>query len=145
MSEPSRRTGRHRHRDDGEPTSTWRLHGHGPAAQASTRVQRILLAVLVPVALATLAGVWLTWPDDEPRRSGADLGFGQRPAYGEVLETATAPCTSGAAPVVGQDEECVALLVQLTEGSSAGTAIRQVLPDEPSTPEFAPGDRVVLA
>ncbi|MFN2495588.1 MAG: YibE/F family protein [Pseudonocardiaceae bacterium] len=145
MSRPDRRTGRHRHRDGAAPPSSWHLHWHHPATKSSKRAQLVLIAVLVPVVLATLAGVALTWPGGEPRRSGVDLGFGQHPAYGEVLETAPAACTSGAATVTGQDGKCVALLVRLTEGSSAGTTIRQVLPNEPSTPQFTAGDRVVLS
>lgn len=115
----------------------------------------LLVAVLVPVVLATLVGVWLTWPGDQPQRSGADLGFGQRPVSGEVLTVGSAPCTSGASGASGtgasgpgasgQGNECTALTVQLTDGSSAGTTIRQVLPDEPSTPQFAAGDEIVLA
>lgn len=147
MSGPVRRSGRHRH-SGAEPPESGREHGHGhghgPPAPSSRRVQLLLVAVLVPVALATLVGVLLTWPGDSPQRSGVDLGFGQRPVDGKVVEASFAPCTAGAS-ATGQEFGCVALTVQLTEGSSAGTTIRQVLPNEPSTPQFAAGDDVVLA
>ncbi len=99
----------------------------------------LLVAVLVPVALATLVGLWLTWPGDPPR-GGVDIGFGQRPVHGEVLAAISTPCTSG-----GGANRCISLDVQLTDGDSPGLTIQQVLPDEPSTPRFSVGDQVVLA
>jgi uncharacterized membrane protein len=106
----------------------------------------LLVAVLVPVALATLVGLWLTWPGDTPR-SGADIGFGQRPVQGEVLAATSAPCSSGSTGIGGasQANRCISLDVQLTDGDSPGVTIQQVLPDEPSTPRFTVGDHVVLA
>jgi uncharacterized membrane protein len=106
----------------------------------------LLVAILVPVALATLVGLWLTWPGDTPR-SGADIGFGQRPVHGDVLAATSAPCTGSSAgvDVPGQGKRCISLDVQLTDGDSPGVTIQQVLPDEPSTPRFAVGDHVVLA
>ena len=106
----------------------------------------LLVAVLVPVALATLVGLWLTWPGDTPR-SGADIGFGQRPVHGEVLAATSAPCSSGSTGIggVSQASRCISLDVQLTDGDSPGVTIQQVLPDEPSTPRFTVGDHVVLA
>ncbi|MGH3931920.1 MAG: YibE/F family protein [Pseudonocardiaceae bacterium] len=167
MSRPDHRAGRHRDRGATEPAGSG--HGHGPVAPSARPVKLLLIAVLVPFALATLIGVGLTWPDDEPQRSGADLGFGQRPAHGEILEVASAPCTSGLSetggpetggpetggpetggpetggPETGGGAECIALTVRLTDSSSVGTTIRQVLPDEPSTPRFTVGDEIVLA
>ncbi|MGH3812779.1 MAG: YibE/F family protein, partial [Pseudonocardiaceae bacterium] len=124
-------------------------HGHGPASPASRRVRMLLVVVLVPVALTTLVGLWLTWPGDAPR-SGVDIGFGQRPVHGEVLTATGAPCSSGSAGVggiggAGEANKCISLDVRLTDGNSPGVTIQQVLPDEPSTPRFTVGDRVVLA
>jgi uncharacterized membrane protein len=106
----------------------------------------LLAAVLVPVALATLAGLWLTWPSDTPR-SGVDIGFGQRPVHGEILAATSAPCSSGSASIGEADEakKCISLDVQFTDGDSPGATIQQVLPDEPSTPRFTVGDQIVLA
>lgn len=52
-----------------------------------------------------------------------------------------APCSAGSS---GRPE-CVALSIRLDGASARGSTIRQILPDEPSTPEFATGDRIVLA
>jgi uncharacterized membrane protein len=103
----------------------------------------------MPVALATLAGLWLTWPGNPPR-GGVDVGFGQRPVQGTVLAATSTPCTSSGAGVgggvaAGQAKRCSSLSVLLTDGDSPGVTIQQVLPNEPSTPRFTVGDHVVLA
>jgi uncharacterized membrane protein len=109
-------------------------------------VKLLLVAVLVPLALATLAGLWVTWPGEQPR-SGVDVGFGQRPVRGEVLAATSAPCTSGSAGATpsAAAKKCTSLRVLLTDGDSPGVQIQQVLPDEPSTPRFTAGDHIVLA
>ncbi|MGH3774054.1 MAG: YibE/F family protein [Pseudonocardiaceae bacterium] len=152
MSALDDRVGRHRYRGTVPPAGAGPQkghgygHGHGPAPPSCRRVKLLLVAVLVPVALATLVGLCLTWPGNPPR-SGVDVGFGQRPVQGEVLAAASAPCTSGSAGVGGaeQAKKCVSLGVRLTDGDSPGVMIQQVLPDEPSTPRFTVGDHVVLA
>lgn len=149
MSALDHRRGRHRDRGTVEPAGTasghGHGHGHGPAPPSSRQVRMLLVAVLVPIALATLVGLWLTWPSDQPH-SGVDIGLGQRPVQGEVLTATSAPCTTGVgeAGSAGQDKRCVSLSVRLTDGDSPGVMVQQVLPDEPSTPRFAVGDQVVL-
>ena len=118
-------------------------HGHGPVEPASGRVRALLALVLVPFALATLVGVALTWPSDNPPTAG-DIGFGQRPVQGEVIATSATPCSVDGAGT-GQEPECVVLTILLRDGEASGATIEQVLPDEPSTPSVATGDRVVLA
>ncbi len=153
MSATDRSSGRHHYRRATEPAPPTPGHGHGhghgghgPAPPASRRVRMLLAAVLVPVVLATLVGLWLTWPSDTPR-SGVDIGFGQRPVHGEVLAASSAPCSSASAGIGEADEakKCISLDVQLTNGDSPGATIQQVLPDEPSTPRFTVGDQIVLA
>lgn len=149
MSALDNRVGRHRYRGTVPPAEAARTpqhghsHSHGPGPPASRRVKLLLVAALVPVALATLVGLCLTWPGSTPS-SGVDVGFGQRPVQGEVFSTTSAPCTSGATGAA-QAKKCLALGVRLTDGDSPGARIQQVLPDEPSTPRFTVGDHVVLA
>jgi uncharacterized membrane protein len=148
MSALDNRTGRHRYRGADKQVTVAQIHvhghehGHEPARPASHRVRMILVAVLAPVALVTLIGLWLTWPGEMPR-SNVDVGFGQRPVQGQVLATMSASCTSG--PAADQTKKCISLSVLLTNGDLPGVMIQQVLPDEPSTPRFTPGDHVMLA
>ena len=152
MSAVDNRTGRHRYHGPAPPDDAVAApcpahghgHGHGPAPPASHRVRVLLAAVLVPVVLATLVGLWLTWPGDPPRRN-IDVGFGQRPVQGQVLAITAAPCTSGGEAPADQIKKCISLSVLLTSGNSPGVMVQQVLPDEPSTPRFTVGDHVVLA
>ena len=147
MSGPLRRTGRHRPRGASEPIAAGHGHGHGPAEPASRRARLLLVVVLVPVMLATLIGIWLTWPGDTPH-SSADIGFGQQAVHGEVLSVAAGPCTGDTATAAGQSTQggrCITLGVRLSDGQSPGVTIQQVLPNEPSTPRFTAGDQVVLA
>ncbi|MPZ65030.1 MAG: YibE/F family protein [Pseudonocardiaceae bacterium] len=145
---PDASSGRHRHRHRQAaagpqqlPAASGHGHGHGDVAPASRRVRILLTALLVPFVLASLIGVALTWPGSQPETRGADLGFGQRPVPGEVTAATPSPCSAGST----QRHKCVALSIRLDDGAASGSTIRQILPDEPSTPEFATGDRVVLA
>ncbi len=138
--DPAAPSGRHRYRPEpGEQPSTG--HGHGHGAPASRRARLLLATLLVPFALASLIGVALTWPGDRPESSGAGLGFGQRPVSGEVTAATPAQCSAGAS---GRPE-CIALSIRLDDGAASGSTIQQILPDEPGTPEFGSGDRIVLA
>ncbi len=138
---------RHRHRHNAAPAApaapAGHGHGHGPIEPASGRVRLLLALILVPFALATLVGVALSWPGDEPP-AAADVGFGQRPVRGEVTATSATSCNVDGVGT-GQEPECIALTILLRDGAAPGRTIEQVLPDEPSTPNFTTGDRVVLA
>ncbi len=101
----------------------------------------LLAALLVPFAVAAVIGVALTWPGEQ-QGAGADIGFGERPVRGEVTATSATACSESA---TAGPAECTGLTIRLTDGELPGTTIRQVLPDEPSTPEFAVGDEIVLA
>jgi uncharacterized membrane protein len=160
MSALDNGTGRHRHRTEpaagpfrlpgpgqqhsqGQNHERGHGHGHGPAHPASRRVRMLLVVALVPIALATLIGLFLTWPGDVPRTK-VDVGFGLRPVQGRVLAATPSPCTAGNTGG-GQAKQCISLDVLLTSGDSPGVTIQQVLPDEPSTPHFTAGDDIVLA
>ncbi len=119
-------------------------HSHGPREPASGRVRVLLALALMPFALATLIGMTLTWPNGKSP-SQADVGFGQRPVQGEVIATRASPCSVDGKIATGQEPKCVALTIFLQDGAAPGTTIEQVLPDEPSTPSFTTGDRIVLA
>ena len=146
-SGPASARHRHRHRHNAAPAApaapAGHGHGHGPIEPASGRVRLLLALILVPFALATLVGVALSWPGDEPP-AAADVGFGQRPVRGEVTATSATSCNVDGVGT-GQEPECIALTILLRDGAAPGRTIEQVLPDEPSTPNFTTGDRVVLA
>ncbi|MDQ3988807.1 MAG: YibE/F family protein [Actinomycetota bacterium] len=143
-SGPTAARHRHRHRHNAAPAVPANHgHGHGHLEPASGRVRVLLALILVPFALATLVGAALTWPGDE-LRTATDVGFGERPVRGEVTATSATSCSVGGTGT-GQEPECIALTILLRDGEAPGRTIEQVLPDEPSTPNFTTGDRIVLA
>ncbi|WP_306745431.1 YibE/F family protein [Saccharothrix yanglingensis] len=119
-------------------------HGHGrPTGPASHQVRRLLLVLLLPLVLATVVGTFLLYPFGHDQRTGAEAGITQVPVLGEV----TAVVGGGCGPDTGQAGAtgCVLVSVRMTDGAAAGRDVRVPVPDQPTTPEFAVGDRVVLS
>jgi uncharacterized membrane protein len=111
-------------------------HGHGPPPAGSRRTRRIVTAVLVPAALATLVALILLWPGDvsaEPAPGG-----GQR-ALGTVSAVAEQAC-----PPDARQQRCGAATVRVTEGPGTGTDQTVDLPQGPGTSALHVGDGVVL-
>ncbi|MBD3009351.1 MULTISPECIES: YibE/F family protein [unclassified Streptomyces] len=70
-------------------------HGHGPAAPVSARLRKIIAAVLIPFAVAVVAGLIVLWPGGTPDhkahgRSG--LGFDQTTVAGRVVKVEEVNC-----------------------------------------------------
>nr|WP_229686689.1 YibE/F family protein [Longimycelium tulufanense] len=138
-------------------------HGHGPVEPASRRVRLLLVALLAPLALATVVGMAVLYPFGHDQATGGKLGLDHVPVPGEVTAVAAGPCTAGPGnappgspqpapgqpaagqPDAGQASECLTVTVRLEDGPAAGVLIQQRVPQEPSTPSFTVGDRVVLA
>ncbi|MFC4059031.1 YibE/F family protein [Planomonospora corallina] len=124
-------------------------HGsHGPAPAASRATVWAILAVIVPLAVATAAAlVWL-WPAEE-------VSTAQQPSLQRVNGTITAvtltPCPEEP-PLEGQTQPapppdpatCGDARVQLTSGPQAGQSVTSPLPSGPGAQRFAAGDDVVL-
>jgi uncharacterized membrane protein len=126
-----------------EPT---RGHGHGShdghPAPASRRVRVLLATLLVPFALAAAVGTVVLFPSgDQPARRGV----GSQPVNGDVTAAGSGACTTDVQVGEPAVEQCLAVIVQMTDGTASGQAVRVVMPLEPSTPRFAVGDHVVLA
>ena len=142
-----------------------RGHGHGCGeleGADARRVRWLLAALLVPCALAVLAGLVLLAPSPGEYRQVLDQGRaatssggsggsatsalgGQQPVDGDILRAAggvdcsdpTVPATPGS--------ECVALGVRLDGGPAPGTVLDTVVPAGTGAPRFAVGDGVVLS
>lgn len=124
---------------------TGHSHDHGPATPASRRLRRIIAAVLVPFAVAVVAGMVLMWPGRLPAHASTGLGFDQPTVSGTVSATVSAPCDAGAAPGTAgaAANGCILVTVQVTSGKDAGKSVRQTLtPDQ--TAVYSVGEKVVL-
>jgi uncharacterized membrane protein len=124
-----------------EPAGHGHGHGHGPAQPASRKVRRLLTALLLPFALASVVGVILLYPfDGTPSAKGGQ----QEPVSGDVTAVSTGSCEDGV-QVGAADGPCLLISVKMSDGAASGKEITTRVPIEPSSPRFAVGDKVVMA
>ncbi|MDN5859339.1 MAG: YibE/F family protein [Pseudonocardia sp.] len=121
-----------------DPTTpaTGHGHGHGPAAPVGRTVRIAIAALLVPCALAVLAGLWVLWPSG----SGPAAPVGaEQPVLGTVIAAQVTDCAPGSG-----DGACAGLVIRMSDGPLPGRDLAQIVPIEPGTPRFAVGDEIVL-
>jgi uncharacterized membrane protein len=129
-------------------TTTGHGHGHGhshtPATPASARVRRLLVVLLVPFAVAALAGTLILFPYG----TSVDSRASAEPVDAVITSTERGGCSTDVE--VGQPADdpgaakCLLVTVRLSEGPASGREISTLVPLEPSTPRFAVDDEVVL-
>ena len=113
----------------------------GPEPQISPGARRNLTILVIPLVLATVIGLAFLWP----RGTTPDLATGlELPAElvdGTITMTDPAPC-----PGIVEDDgpQCVVASVRLTTGPNAGEIVFLDVTPGPATPDFAPGDKIVL-
>ncbi|ANN18153.1 YibE/F [Amycolatopsis orientalis] len=122
-------------------------HGHGPAAPASRRVRQLLMWLLIPLAVATVAGMVLLYPwGKDPAKSAFPQGT---PVNATITATITGPCLAEGQVQVGDPppdaKPCLTSELTMTDGPGTGKPLKLTLPIEPSTPRFTAGDKVVLS
>lgn len=120
-------------------------HGHSedrpldPATAAARRRATILLAAtVIPLAIATIVGVFALWPDgDGPQDRRLDTTYGaadSRIVGGTIRDVETFSCggpeEAGDDPSVQRELTCVRAEVRLTEGPDAGSRVPVDLPPE---------------
>ncbi|MFD7503878.1 YibE/F family protein [Streptomyces sp. NPDC059850] len=69
-------------------------HSHGPAAPVSARLRKVIAAVLIPFAVAVLAGLVALWPGspEHTTQGRSGLGFDQETVAGRVVKVAEVDC-----------------------------------------------------
>lgn len=105
-------------------------------------MRNLLTTLLVPFALAAIAGTVLLFPTGDAEGAAGRAG---RPVHGTVTEARAGGCGGGVQVGRPAEESCLIVTVRLADGPARGREIRTVLPLEPSTPRFAVGDEVVLS
>ncbi|MFF3110307.1 YibE/F family protein [Kitasatospora sp. NPDC057904] len=115
-------------------------HSHGPAAPVSARLRRIIAAVLIPFALAVLAGLVVLWPGGVPSHPRTGVGFDQQVQHGRVTRVQELPCSA----VNPADQgTCRQDTVEVTTGPDKGRTFAVVVhPGEPR--QYDVGEEVVL-
>ncbi|MEY9838556.1 YibE/F family protein [Streptacidiphilus sp. EB103A] len=125
-------------------------HDHGPASPASRRLRAVIAAVLIPFAVAVVAGMVLMWPGRLPAHASTGLGFDQPTVSGRVTATKAAPCDAGStstasttSATAAAQNVCSLVSVAITSGKDSGRTIQLTLtPDQ--TAVYSAGEKVVL-
>ncbi|UQS24451.1 YibE/F family protein [Amycolatopsis thermalba] len=128
------------------PTGHGHGHGHSPAPPASRRVKLLLIWLLAPIALATVAGLLLLYPWGQAEPDSA-ISQGT-PVHGTISTATSGPCLAAGQVQVGDQPDakpCLTATITLTDGPGSGRTVELTVPIEPSTPRFSAGDDVVLA
>lgn len=114
------------------------MHDHGlgdvSLGPIPPRVRNRLLAVLVPLIVATMAGIVLLWPSD------ASIGNEDEKA---VTVTGKVTDIHGCDPALKLPDACISATVQLSKGDG-GDEVEAGLPYGANTPTVEVGDKVVL-
>jgi len=123
-------------------------HDHGPAvdatrsAAADRGVRRALLAVVVPMALLTIAGLVALWPRSE-LAVPASVGPPAEVARATVERATLRGCPDDQG---GPESPCQVVDLRLTSGRFAATKVTMTLNLEanPGVPELDDGDRIIV-
>lgn len=121
------------------------VHIHPDLPRTSPPVRRAVLSVLIPLIMATVAGVVVLWPAGE----APSIQAGVR-TDGTVLSThpcANIPGVSSPEPSEHEqsDGECLEARVRVEAGPDDGAEVLVPLPFGSGAPTFEAGDAVVLS
>ncbi|TMR10424.1 YibE/F family protein [Nonomuraea turkmeniaca] len=119
-------------------------HTHGTAVPSSRRTLLASLAVLVPLAIVTLAGLLWLWPDGL-HDAGTTPQTGVERLTGTVTGVTLKPCPAVAEGAPQPDPAtCGNAAVKVGSGPDVDKDVTLRLPTGPGAQRFAPGDDVIL-
>jgi uncharacterized membrane protein len=103
-----------------------------------------MLLLLVPVGLATVVGLFVLWPGDEPTRAEQAAAQAEPPGttYPDARVVSVEPFDCGVDPAVPQT--CANAVLEILEGSGTGDFVQVELPPEVVASGVAEGDTLVL-
>ena len=120
------------------------LHAHGadePDPPISPVATRALLAVVVPLVLATVVGLVVLWPRGDMPDLAEGLDFPTELVDGTVVDEASSVCTGAQ---IEDGPRCASIDIELTSGPEKGETVSLETTRGPSAPELHIGDRIVL-
>ncbi|MEW1689801.1 YibE/F family protein [Streptomyces sp. NPDC091265] len=136
-------------------------HNHGPAAPVSSRLRKVIGAVLIPFAAAVAVGLVVLWPGGAPAHERTGVGFDRQTQQGSVLHVEkvdckdvnasqlptsgeTTPSAGGPATGDGGSALCEKATVEVASGRDKGRRFIEVVqPDAPR--QLREGQGVVVA
>jgi uncharacterized membrane protein len=123
------------------------LHTHGPVPAASRHTRRLVTAVLVPAALATIVAMIILWPGRVHLAANQAAGQGGVRGAGTVTavdEQTCPPPAPGSEQPEGWTQRCGSATVRVTDGPGSGSRTTVDLPQGPGAARLHVGDDVVL-
>jgi uncharacterized membrane protein len=111
-------------------------HAHGPGPVVSRRTRRLVAAILLPLAGATVLAVILLWPPPAPQERVVAKSTGEHMSatVTAVTEQACPPAEAGAKQPDGRPRRCGEARVTITEGSAKGQTVTIALPQGAAAP-----------
>ncbi|GHF69815.1 membrane protein [Streptomyces thermodiastaticus] len=137
-------------------------HAHGPAAPVSRHLRTVIAAILIPFAVAVVAGLAVLWPGGTPSHQRTGVGFDRQTQQATVTQVVKASCsavhTSGgtagedvpagsataAGGSSGRSGTCTKATVRVDTGKDKGRTFTEIVqPDQPR--QLHQGQKVVVA
>ncbi|SCK14372.1 YibE/F family protein [Streptomyces sp. WMMB 322] len=143
-------------------------HAHGPPAPVSRHLRKVIAAVLIPFAVAVVAGLVLLWPGGLPEKGGpSGVGFDRPTLPARVTAVRVVDCEDvNAQPSGGQQQPgqapgqsagaggqggtgkpggaCRKATVEVTAGKDKGSTFTEVVTPD-ATRTYSAGQDVVVA
>ncbi|MCD9143731.1 YibE/F family protein [Streptomyces albireticuli] len=160
---PGHTNGRARgHAGNGHSHGHGHSHSHGPPSPVSGHLRKVIAAVLIPFAVAVLAGLVLLWPGGAPPHTHSGLGVDQHTESGRVVKIEEQDCVkAGGQPQGGGPQQggggpggsggppkpqgpCEKSDIEVTSGPDKGRQFTELVQPNASR-RYEVGQKVVLS
>ncbi|MEU3751867.1 YibE/F family protein [Streptomyces olivoreticuli] len=129
-------------------------HSHGPPTPVSAHLRKVIAAVLIPFAIAVLAGLIVMWPGGAPPHKHSGLGLDQQTRSGRVVKIEEMDCAKAGAQPQAQSAQpgdaapaqgpCEKSEIEVTSGPDKGRTFTELVQPNASR-HYSVGQEVVLA
>ncbi|UQI48922.1 YibE/F family protein [Streptomyces sp. HU2014] len=152
----------HGHTPHGPGHGHSHAHSHGPPSPVSGHLRKVIAAVLIPFAVAVLAGLVLLWPGGAPPHTHTGLGVDQHTESGRVVKIEEQDCVkAGGQPQGGGPQQggggpggpggppkpqgpCEKSEIEVTSGPDKGRKFTELVQPNASR-RYEVGQKVVLS
>ncbi|MFD7131065.1 YibE/F family protein [Streptomyces sp. NPDC059894] len=135
-------------------------HSHGPAAPVSQHLRKVIAAVLIPFAVAVLAGLVVLWPGGAPAHERTGVGFDRQTQHATVTKVVSVSCSSvnasgatatgdtstaeGSSAQQQENGTCKRATIRVDTGDDKGRTFTEIVQPDQSR-QLHEGQKVVVA
>ncbi|MFF3502108.1 YibE/F family protein [Streptomyces sp. NPDC003247] len=135
-------------------------HSHGPAAPVSQHLRKVIAAVLIPFAVAVLAGLVVLWPGGAPPHERTGVGFDRQTQHATVTKVVSVSCSSvnasgatatgdtstaeGSSAEQQENGTCKRATIRVDTGDDKGRTFTEIVQPDQSR-QLHEGQKVVVA